>query len=122
MSQIFSKPLSQALWASHDSPRDDVKKFFECTIGILFFGTPHRGGNYVNLGDALVHVVKASGHTVSTQIMKNLSHDSEILELLRREFLGMLDADRFDIHSFYETKGLSFISLTNQLVRSPTCR
>jgi hypothetical protein len=53
--------------------------------------------------------VKATGHTVSTQIMNNLKHDSEVLEFLRENFLKMLDANRFDVYSFYETKGLAVI-------------
>lgn len=100
--------MSQALWKSRNAAGSDLRKVFEHTIGILFYGTPHRGGNYANLGDALVHAVKVSGHSASTQIINNLKRESEVLELLREDFRRMLDEDRFVVHSFYETKGLSF--------------
>lgn len=114
--QRLAESHPQALWESRDSDNEVRKKAFECTLGILFYGTPHRGGNYVDLGGALAHVVKATGHTLSTQVLSNLKHDSELLELLRKEFGKMLDADRFDVHSFYETKGLTFIRFGDKKV------
>lgn len=88
----------------------------------MFYGTPHRGGNYVNLGNALAHAVKAMGHSVSDQIVRNLDQDSEILELLRKEFVKMLDAEIFEIHSFYETKGLTFSHFAEKKVPEPLVR
>ena len=116
MSQPFAEPLPQALWASRDATRIDLKTVFEHTIGILFYGTPHRGGNYANLGDALVHAVKVLGHSASPRIINNLRHDSEVLELLRKEFWRMLDQGHFEIHSFYETKGLSTFRPMSRMV------
>ena len=116
MFQHFAEPVSQALWKSRDAPRSDLKKVFEHTIGIMFYGTPHRGGNYANLGDALVHAVKVFGHSASAQIINNLKRESEILELLREDFRRMLDEERFVVHSFYETKGLSFNRMMNDKV------
>jgi len=108
MFRHFAELLSQALWKSRNATGSDLRKVFEHTIGILFYGTPHRGGNYANLGDALVHAVNVLGHSASTQIINNLKHESEVLELLREEFRKMLDDNHFVVHSFYETKGLSF--------------
>lgn len=49
------------------------------TYGILFFGTPHQGGNDVSWGKRLVEIASVYLHTNST-VLSHLERDSEWLQ------------------------------------------
>ena len=51
------------------------------THGILFFGTPHHGGNGVTLGELVLRIASVA-ITTSDRAMKNLRKESEWLETL----------------------------------------
>ena len=113
----FAEPLPQALWDSRYATSSDLRKVFEHTKGILFYGTPHWGGKDASLSDALIHAVEVLEHSASPRIVDNLKHDTMVLELMCEEFEMMIMRGQFDIHSFYETKGVSTLRPMSKMVR-----
>jgi hypothetical protein len=76
----------------------------EATLGIVFFATPHRGGNGVPLGHAITNaVLRLSGESASrNDILENLDPMSAQLKTLTQNFRPMLE--HFHFVSFFETK------------------
>ena len=70
------------------------------TYGLIFIGTPHQGGNGVQLGKVLVNVASAVQH-VSHNAVKHLAKHSEWLQQQQSQYLA-ISAD-FDTVCFYET-------------------
>lgn len=69
------------------------------TRSVYFFGTPHQGGNGVQIADLVLNVLSAVLNT-NTNMLRHLSLDSENLDLLTREFVGL--SSDFEIKFFYE--------------------
>ncbi|KAI5194011.1 hypothetical protein E4T38_09764 [Aureobasidium subglaciale] len=70
------------------------------TYGILFFGTPHQGGNGVALGKVLATIASAFIFT-NPEILDHLEKGSEWLEQ-QLDYYKFIAAD-FDTKFFYET-------------------
>ncbi len=73
-------------------------------MGVVFFATPHRGGNGVSLGDVITNaVLRLSGKSASkSDILDNLKPISAHSEALIRNFRPMLE--KYQFISFFETK------------------
>lgn len=99
----------QALVVSRDAiaEKQELKDVYESTLGILFFGTPHRGGggDYADWGLVASRIARAMGFDANDTVLRNLRVDSEILGLLRQEFSKMLLNKAFQIDTFQEEKG-----------------
>ena len=68
------------------------------TYGIVFFGTPHQGGNYVPWGKLLVSVASVFRHT-SSALLEHLEKDSVWLETELEQYKP-ISADIFTIFCF----------------------
>ncbi|KAK3310943.1 uncharacterized protein B0T15DRAFT_519936 [Chaetomium strumarium] len=81
--------------------------FLKKTVGIMFFGTPHRGADPRNI---LHHVLqtsaKALGAQVNEQIVRALMPDAELLPKLRDEFTILCNEKSWPIFSFQEEYGV----------------
>jgi hypothetical protein len=77
---------------------------YESTKGIIFLGTPHRGSAAASWGLLASNLAKVALQGPNEKILKGLEFNNELLENLRKVFLQMLEDDKFQIHSFYETK------------------
>lgn len=73
-------------------------------MGIVFFATPHQGGNGVPLGEVVTKaILRLSGETASkSDILDNLKPMSAHSEALTRNFRPMLE--KYQFISFFETK------------------
>jgi hypothetical protein len=93
------------------SHNEHLKAIKLSTYGIIFFGTPHQGGNYVSLGKLLVNVASIFRHT-SSDLLEHLEKDSEWLETQLEQYKP-ISADIFTIFCFesYPTTLMSGISL-----------
>lgn len=72
--------------------------------GIVFFGTPHRGGNGVSSGVLLGNLLKAVGVDARTDLIRSLDPRSIALFDLTDDFRQIVDAFGITIHTFFETK------------------
>lgn len=90
------------------------------TIGVAFFGTPHRGGAtpYVSWGTLATNIVKVAGFDVSRKILRELEVDSGYLEILRDEFQKIVHERKILIHTFQESYGVKGIRGLNGKVVS----
>jgi hypothetical protein len=85
------------------------------TYGILFFGTPHTGGNGVPWAKLLLNVASIRYHT-SDRLVKHLEHDSEWLEMQLKQY-NSISAD-FITKFCYETFPTPTIAARALMVRA----
>lgn len=102
--------------------RDDYfghERIFTSTAGIIFLGTPHRGGNYGTLGKAVESIVKRLGFDTYGEILRELDQNGPVLSLLQEEFLRVLEkkGPSLAIYSFQEGHGLARIQGLHKKVR-----
>ncbi|KAM7209925.1 hypothetical protein V8F06_014692 [Rhypophila decipiens] len=87
--------------------RDYLRRIFESTIGIIFFGTPHAGADPRSFLHRVVEkVIKAAGFSLNEQIVNTLLPSSERLKELRDEFGPIAQNRGWVIHSFQEQLGV----------------
>jgi hypothetical protein len=108
--------ISQALHQAQQSKDEMENNILLSTHAVLFFGTPHRGSPYANMGQVVERAAKVMFST-NPKILGNLSPDGEMLERVRMEFARMLDEHKFKAYSFQEAKGLSGIKFFSRKVR-----
>ncbi|KAF2736238.1 hypothetical protein EJ04DRAFT_433468, partial [Polyplosphaeria fusca] len=90
---------------SSSDPR--FKSIHQATKAIIFFGTPHHGGNYINIGLTAQKIVAASGLNASDRLLRDLKFDSSIAKMLSEEFTHFLDERKPIVYTFQEASGLS---------------
>lgn len=103
---------------SDDKSYQDV---FMSTNAIFFFGTPHAGSQFADLGDTLRRIVGAIGFDTADQNLLTLKPDSVMLEQCREEFHILYNRARFEVYTFQEAhgmKGIGFASLNDKVCAS----
>jgi predicted Ser/Thr protein kinase len=93
-----------------------VCDIYQSTYAIVFFGTPHRGSSYANLGVLARDIAVAAGFDARDVLVRSLKPDAEMLTVLRKEFARMLYDKAFNIHSFQEGKGFTGFSAASRKV------
>lgn len=86
---------------------DRFRAIYESTGAILFLGTPHRGGSYVNIGITVRKIAACAGFDTNDRVLRDLRFDAATAKLLREEFAKMLDDRRPKIYTFQEAISLS---------------
>ncbi|KAI9859416.1 MAG: hypothetical protein M1813_006753 [Trichoglossum hirsutum] len=71
------------------------------TYGIVFFGTPHQGGNFASLGSIAASIARLSLRNPSNSFMETLKTDSLFADDLVQDFRQQLED--YYVLSFYET-------------------
>ncbi|KAL9045199.1 MAG: hypothetical protein Q9214_001726, partial [Letrouitia sp. 1 TL-2023] len=104
------------LSAEHDDRDKDLRDIYNSTFAVLFFGTPHRGSDWVGLGQFLEKAVSALGFSTEDYNLKALQANSEILLILRESFAKMLDREAFFITSFQESQSFKSIKGLNSKI------
>lgn len=102
------------LLRAKDSDIKSESDILKSTAGILFFGTPHRSGNYTTLGEIARRIASASGFDTSNQNIDVLKPNSALLEDLGERFLKLYlgNPSQLKIHTFQEAMGLSSFGYT----------
>ncbi|KAK4222206.1 hypothetical protein QBC38DRAFT_549429 [Podospora fimiseda] len=99
--------VKEALRQSSHQLQDDLKSIFHSTIGIIFFGTPHRGadprGFFLHTFEA---IIKAVGVSANEHVVATLLPDSERLKQLKDEFDPVIRQQNWRVHSFQEGLGI----------------
>ena len=70
-------------------------------------GTPHRGRGAADWGLLISNLAKFALQSRNENVLKGLVPNNELLENLMQAFRQMLEDGRLQIHSFYETKGMT---------------
>jgi hypothetical protein len=83
----------------------DLGNIYKTTFGIMFFGTPHRGSSYAQLGIWAKDIAVAAGFDANDKILRSLKPDDEIAGLLSKDFARMLSERAFKVFSFQEGQG-----------------
>ncbi|KAI9892641.1 MAG: hypothetical protein M1814_001334 [Vezdaea aestivalis] len=99
--------LKDALRRSRSANEDRFRDIYLSTKAIFFFGTPHRGGSYVNLGLTAQKILACSGFDTNDKLLRDLRFDSSTAKLLSEEFSRVLDETRPKVYTFQEAMGLS---------------
>lgn len=106
------------LLRASQSKRDREREIYDSTNAILFLGTPHRGGNFVNLGETVRQIVSATGFDTAYQNIRDLAIDSHTLEDYHERFLNLDDSRKIEIRTFQEARGMrgtSVLGLNNKV-------
>ncbi|KAI0471223.1 hypothetical protein F4859DRAFT_110994 [Xylaria cf. heliscus] len=91
----------------------DLRAVVESTFAIIFFGTPHRGSDFAEIGKMAAHIASIlTGRPYNPHIVQNLAQNSELLRQLRQNFEDvtldvMRKASRFESSTFQESRGWS---------------
>ncbi|KAF5004703.1 hypothetical protein FDECE_8814 [Fusarium decemcellulare] len=80
----------QALLISSGSPETYEQALLECTIGVIFMGTPHSGAGIANMASTLARLIKIFKPT-NREIISVLTPSSEVLANLQQEFHRMIE-------------------------------
>lgn len=84
---------------------------FTATVGIIFFGTPHRGSEPRGLIKSIAEsLAKILGYRANEQIIDTLLPTSERLRELRDEFGPLAHRRGWMIHSFQEQLGIAVLN------------
>ena len=75
----------------------------DATRGVIFFGTPHRGGHKATFGDRLAKVVRALSGDVRNNIVEALRKDSMFAEDIDKDFVRRARALNLRVVSFIES-------------------
>lgn len=97
---------SQALLQARLDPR--YRSICDVTLGIIFFGTPHRGSEKVVYGKVLSNVAQTVTRRPSSNLLKSLRTNSNILLRLTSDFRHQLP--QYHIVSFYEQQPMKMFS------------
>ncbi|KAF4628203.1 hypothetical protein G7Y89_g9950 [Cudoniella acicularis] len=116
--------LKQALILA--SQQDRYANIFNATIGIIFFGTPHRGSKVADYGLMLARVPYALSLRDNPVLLEALKKGNEGLGKLTEEFKALMERGGKEVVSFYETKkeGVGIVKMlvvekTSALLKSP---
>jgi hypothetical protein len=101
--------LLKALRRAKTASEARFRAIYDCVKAIIFFGTPHRGGCYVNLGSTIRKIAACGGLGFDTNSMnlRDLKFDSSVAKMLREEFAKLLDERKPHICTLQEAKGLT---------------
>ena len=90
------------------------KPIYEATYGLVFFGTPHRGGNHANVGSSFASVVRAILGRPENSFMHALKRGTFYAEALDRDFREI--QEDFFVLTFYETQPKSNFGMVRHSV------
>lgn len=86
------------------------KMLLDSTKAIMFFGTPHRGSDFSDLGETLRRIVSIVGFDTAKQNVRTLEVDSGVLEECHRRFQQLQSRYNLGIFTFQETRGVTGIA------------
>jgi len=81
--------VKKALLLSHDHREERLRKIFECTKGIIFLGTPHRG-SWIASRAAIPVSALGAVKSVNKRLLSTLRSDGELLESIQDDFATLL--------------------------------
>lgn len=80
----------------------------DATLGLIFFGTPHRGSDKATYGKVIVNLAQFMSHRPSSHLMAALQTNSNVLLRLTSDFRFQLSD--YQVYSFYEQRPMKGLS------------
>jgi hypothetical protein len=99
------------LLRASESETEQERNIYESLNAILFLGTPHKGGNFVDLGETARRIVSAVGFDTSHQNIRDLAINSPTLEDYHERFLKLYNRRKFEVCTFQEAHGMKGTSV-----------
>jgi hypothetical protein len=98
---------------SQSSDEAEIQNIVQCTRGVIFFGTPHRGSaEMAALGDVVRRVASVALRADSNPtVLRALGLDSPELELCRESFTSQWRRYGFQVKTFQEGLGMTGLNL-----------
>ncbi|KAI2471901.1 Alpha/Beta hydrolase protein [Annulohypoxylon bovei var. microspora] len=93
----------------HSSSDSLYRNINKSTYGIVFFGTPHNGGAYAEIGHQIAKFCRYILRNPSNTFMHALKKNSVFLDSITGDFRHQLE--KLEIISFYETQPLSYLGI-----------
>jgi hypothetical protein len=105
--------LNLSLQALVESKLDDKYASIRiATHGLIFFATPHQGGEYAKLGDIAAKIVRKVCQNPTNSFMEALKKDSLFADSNSKDFRNLLED--YYVLSFFETRSLGSMGLLSQ--------
>ncbi|KFZ08507.1 hypothetical protein V502_09321 [Pseudogymnoascus sp. VKM F-4520 (FW-2644)] len=97
-----------------------LQSIYNCTFGILFFGTPHSGSSKARLLDNLIKVVSIALPTgkMESGLVNALKEESETLRDITDQFAPLMS--RFRIYFFWEQERMDLKYTKDYVVEEPS--
>jgi len=73
---------------------------YNCTNGVVFLGTPHRGSDQTGFADIVSRIAKVAWRQPSHHLVRNLEVDSDVLERQRKSFASI--SEKMSLACLYE--------------------
>jgi hypothetical protein len=89
------------------------RTIWESTYGLVFFSTPHQGGNNAGFGNVVAGITRCVSRNLGNTFMTALKSNSLFLSTITDDFRQLLED--FQILSFYETRPLGSFGLVSTL-------
>ena len=105
----FDLTVSKALRRCKTSLNEKFKDVHRRTDTIIFLGTPHRGSSAATWGELASRLAAVALQDSNRNLFTSIAVESEILENINSEFMKMLHANDFHVHSFQEGRGATGI-------------
>lgn len=101
--------LMKALWESKTDTNPSIQKLARLTKVIIFFGSPHRGSSTAGWGEIGTKIASMVKLDSAQHLVSSLKLDSEILDNIHSDFMKMLVAGTFYIHTFQEGRPINSV-------------
>ena len=82
---------------------DYYKNIHDASRGVIFFGTPHRGGHGATLGDHVAKICRAVSGDVRNNVMEALRKDSMFASDINKDFVRRARALDLRVLNFIES-------------------
>jgi hypothetical protein len=92
---------------------DKYSSIRDATYGLVFFATPHQGGNYTGLGDIAAKIVRGILRNPSNTFMESLKKDRLYSDELIQNFRHQLE--NYYVLSFSETLPFKKVGLVSTM-------
>ncbi|KAF7171952.1 hypothetical protein CNMCM5623_004227 [Aspergillus felis] len=105
--------VKEMLRRSQSSDEAEIQNIVQCTRGVIFFGTPHRGSaEMAALGDVVRKIASVALRADSNPtVLRALGLDSPELELCRESFTSQWRRYGFQVKTFQEGLGMTGLNL-----------
>jgi len=100
--------LPKALLIAHLRASERFASILNSVRGVIFVGTPHRGGNGVDSATFVSNFLKAVNITVRVDLIQSLNPNSMVLFDLTDDFRQLVDAKGMGISTLFEVRKTVF--------------
>jgi protein SERAC1 len=112
--------LHKTLVVAFSNGVEEDKSLYESTYGLVFFATPHGGGQHVKFAAVVSSIARAVFNKPSNDILTALKKNDFYSKQNRADFLPR--TKDFDFISFYETKPTRGTMVRSSFAVYPTKR